>query len=138
MKTLYIIIGFVILIVFGSIYQYYRLKKIATMRGAADICTYARSFDYRNIDTKIMRAVFEKVQEWAGEFDGKPFPVKADDDFDRIYQMDPDDLDDIYYEVANELGISTERAEDNPYYDKVKSVKELVLFLHNQQKIDNA
>lgn len=138
MVTLYIIIGLVILMVAGSMYHHYRMKKIASKRGAADICAYVRSFDYRNVDTKIMREVFNKVQEWAGEYEGKPFPVQAEDSFDDIYQMDPDDLDDIFMEVAGELGINTERTEDNPYCDKVKSVKELVLFLHNQPRNGNA
>jgi acyl carrier protein len=138
MEILYIILGFALFISLGAVYQHYRLKSIALNRGEADICAYARSFDYGNVDTKIMRAVFENVQEWVGKYEGKPFPVQANDDFDEIYQMDSDDLDEIYWEVADELGISTDRAEENPYYGKVKSVKELVLFLHNQPRASNA
>jgi hypothetical protein len=85
-----------------------------------------------------MRSVYEKVQKWAGTYEGQPFAVQSSDDFNTIYQMDPDDLDDIYLEVADELGISTERAEENPYYNQVKTVKELVLFLHHQPRSRNA
>jgi acyl carrier protein len=52
--------------------------------------------------------------------------------------MDPDDLDDIYFEVAEKLGISKEDAEANPYYDKVETVKDLVLFLNEQPRVNNA
>ena len=138
METLYVILVILALVVIGTIYSYYRMKRIALSRGEADICSYTRSFDYRNVDTEIMREVFEKVQEWAGTYNDKPFPVQANDNFDDLYQIDPDDLDGIYWEVADKLGISTERAEENPYYDKVKNVKELVLFLHNQPRVKNA
>lgn len=84
-----------------------RMKKIAKERGQPDICTYARSFDYRNVNTKIMREVYNLVQDWVGKYDDVPFPVKSDDSFDSLYRMDPEDLDDIYFEVADKLGIST-------------------------------
>lgn len=51
--------------------------------------------------------------------------------------MDPDDLEGIYWLVSDKLGIETENTEENPYYEKVTSVKNLVLFLHNQPKIKN-
>lgn len=136
MVAIYIIIAVLILIIMETIHNHYRMKKIALARGKQDICSYARSFDYRNVDTKIMRLVYEKVQKWAGTYEEQPFPVQCNDDFDTIYRMDPDDLDDIYWEVADELGISTEHAEENPYFGKVNTVKELVLFLHHQPKLE--
>lgn len=128
---------FIALVVGLSMHGHYRMKKFYSEREDANICAYARSFEYRNVDTKIIRAVYNKVQEWAGNFEGNPFPVRSDDSFDDIYQMDPEDLNDICCEVADELGISAERTEENPYYGEVKSVKELVLFLHHQPKVKN-
>ncbi|WP_211216990.1 hypothetical protein [Simiduia agarivorans] len=84
-----------------------------------------------------MREVYNLVQEWAGKYEDIPFPVQADDTFDGIYRMDPDDLDDIYFEVAEKLGISKENSEANPYYDKVETVKDLVLFLNDQPRVNN-
>ena len=52
--------------------------------------------------------------------------------------MHPDDLDEIYFEVADKLGISTNSAEKNPYFERVDTVKDLVLFLCNQQKLKDA
>lgn len=138
MEILYVIGIIVIAIVLSTIFNHYRMKGIAISRGDADICKYARSFDYRNVDTKIIREVYEKVQEWSGNYEGKPFPVVADDNFDNIYQMDPDDLDDIYWEVADKFGISTDNPEANPYYGKVTTVQNLVLFLHHQPRISHA
>ena len=138
MNYIYTIVGIFIFIAILVALDHRRMKKIAIERGKPDICNYARSFDYRNIDTKIMREVYNLVQEWAGKFDEIPFPVQADDSFDEIYKMDPDDLDEIYFEVTEKLGISKENAEANPYYDRVETVKDLVLFLNEQSKNINA
>jgi hypothetical protein len=130
-------ISFVVISII-SYWNYRRMRSIALTRENSTICTYARSFDYRNVDTKIMRAVYEKVQVWVGKYEGMNFPVEANDYFNETYNMDAEDLDDIYFEIAEELGISTENPEANPYWNKVTTVKNLVLFLHNQPKIKAA
>lgn len=138
MKIFVILAISLVVISIISYWNYRRMRSIALSRENSTICTYARSFDYRNVDTKIMRAVYEKVQAWAGKYDGVNFPVEAHDCFNEIYNMDPEDLDDIYFEIAEALGISTENPEANPYWNKVKTVKSLVLFLHNQPKLKTA
>lgn len=49
--------------------------------------------------------------------------------------MDPEDIDDIYFDVADKLGISVEDAEKNPFYERVNTVKDLVLFLDKQPRL---
>ncbi len=110
------------------------MSKIAVERGAPNICNYARSFEYREVDTKIMREVWNELQSYLGKYDGKSFPVEADDLFKETYNLDTDDLDNVYWAVADRLGIETEDAEANPFFNKVTTVKSLVLFLHNQPK----
>ncbi|MDQ7091041.1 MAG: hypothetical protein Q9M50_10430 [Methylococcales bacterium] len=109
------------------------MKKIAKCRGKPDICSYARSFDYRKIDTKIIREVFNSTQDWVGKYEGVPFPIRADDCFNTIYKIDSDDLDDIYSEIAKKLNININNPEKNPYWNKVNTVKDLVMFLHFQK-----
>ncbi len=53
----------------------------------------------------------------------------------KFIKWTPDDLDDMYVDIAQKLGISTENPEANPYWNRVTTVKNLVLFLHNQPKI---
>ena len=132
MDYVFLLISAILIITASILVDHFRLLKIARSRGKADICGYARSFDFRNTNTKIMRAVFNEIQDWAGRYDGAPFPVEADDSFESLYRMDPDDLDDIYYDIAEELGIGTHEPERNPYFNRVKTVKDLVLFLHEQ------
>lgn len=135
MEILLIIIGLIIAGAIYTIIEHRRMKKIAVERGEPNICEYARSFDYREIDTKILREVWNELQECLGKLEGKPFPIKADDMFKDTYNLDPDDLDEVYWAVADKLGIDTENPENNPYWNKVTSVKNLVLFLHNQPRL---
>lgn len=138
MSTFLIICGYVLVIVICGIIGHYRMKKIAVTRGDPNICEYARSFDYRSVDTKIIREVWNEVQINLGKFNGKPFPIKAEDMFEETYNMHPDDLDEIYWAVADRLGIDTEQPESNPYFNQVTSVKNLVLFLHYQPRTGDA
>ena len=115
-----------------------RMKNIASERGESNICKYARSFDYRKIDTEIIREVWNEIRKCLGDYDGRPFPVEADDIFEKTYNLDPDDLDDVYWAVADRLGIDTKNPESNPYWNKVTSVRNLVLFLHNQPRLNCA
>ncbi|WP_415905914.1 hypothetical protein ACMXYX_08600 [Neptuniibacter sp. QD72_48] len=138
MEDLYIIGAIIILMLILSALEHFRMKRLSNERGEADICKYATSFDYRNVDTKIMREVWNELHLWLGKYDGKPFPIETKDTFDNTYNMDPDDLDDIYLAVAERLGINTDSPEKNPYFNKVTSVKNLVLFLHHQPRVGNA
>lgn len=137
MNTFLIICVSVLVIVIWMIIDHHRMKRIAIERGNPNICEYARSFDFRDVDTEIMREVWNEVQLNLGNYDGKPFPVKAEDLFEETYNMHLDDIDDIYWSVADKLGIDTELPEKNPYFNQVTSVKNLVLFLHNQPRIVN-
>ncbi|WP_415881286.1 hypothetical protein [Neptuniibacter sp. QD34_54] len=137
MEDLYIIGAIIILMLSLSVLEHFRMKRLSNERGEADICEYARSLEYRNVDTKIMREVWNELHLWLGKYDGKPFPIETEDTFESTYNMDPDDLDEIYWAVANRLGIDTEHPENNPYFDKVTSVKNLVLFLHHQPRVGN-
>jgi len=124
----------ILLIVINMLFEHLRMKKIAIQRGKPNICKFARDFDYRVIDTKIIREVWNETQLWLGKFDGENFPIQSSDNFEKTYRIDEDDLDDIYWDVSDRLGISTENVEVNPFYERVHSVKDLVLFIHHQQK----
>ncbi|WP_415898180.1 hypothetical protein [Neptuniibacter sp. QD57_21] len=137
MEALYIIVAIIILMLILGVLEHFRMKRLSNERGEADICEYARSFEYRSVDTKIMREVWNELHLWLGKYNGKPFPIETEDTFDSTYNMDPDDLDDIYLAVAERLGIYTDSPEKNPYFDKVTSVKNLVLFLHHQPRFRN-
>lgn len=56
-----IIVVFSVVVFIGSciIFRYYRrMRSIALNRSDSDVCRYARSFDYGNVDIKILRKQF--------------------------------------------------------------------------------
>lgn len=114
--------------------EHWRMKRLAADRGEANIYEFANSFDCREIDTKIIREVWNEIQQYLGRYDGKVFPVQADDSLDDLYKLGADDLDDACLAIAKRLGIDTTHPEVNPYWKKVTSVRRLVLFLHYQQR----
>jgi hypothetical protein len=95
------------------------------------ICQFTRSFDYRKVDTKIIRATYEYLADW-NKVKGRPFPVRASDSLHKIYYIVDEDVDELAEEVAKKTGRSLEDAERNPLYGKVMTVRDMVLFINNQ------
>ena len=108
-----------------------RLRKIAKQRQEDSICTFAKSFDCRAIDTRIIRAVHEELQRYYSS-DTPGFPIRATDSFEKDLRMDDGDLEDIGIEIARRTQRSMENTEQNPLHSKVKTVADLVLFLNHQ------
>ena len=116
-----------------SIIERIRLKRLARKRAGLSICQFARSFNYRRIDTKIIRAVYEGFQDWVGS-GIKNFPVVASDDIAKVYRMGDEDLDEFAEELASKTHRRWGEFEINPLYGRVKTVEDLVLLLHFQPK----
>ncbi|MFD1216554.1 hypothetical protein [Microbulbifer celer] len=138
MAILYTIGALLLVGMIYAIFDHFRMKRLALKRGKPNICEYARSFDYRNVDTSIIREVWKEVQDYLGSYNGTPFPVQADDLFEDTYNLHTDDLDEIYWTVADRLAIDTEKPEENPYFNQVTSVRNLVMFLHHQPRTGNS
>jgi hypothetical protein len=111
-----------------------RLKKLLAEREGESICQFARSLPYRQLDTGVMRRVYEEVQDWIGDVSGKRMPLRATDHHMDTFQMDPDDWDEIALNVARHCGRSIENFEANPYYGRVDTVGGLVHFLCAQPR----
>jgi hypothetical protein len=91
-------------IILASIVLYWRsqqrLRSLAEHRASESICSFTRSFDYRNVDTWVIRAVYEQVQEYIGF----RCPVRASDRLVEDLQIDPEDLVALIAEVAERTG----------------------------------
>ncbi len=98
------------------------------------ICSFSRYFEVRKIDTWIIRAVFEQIQNYLkGEMEN--FPVRPTDDVFIDLKIDDEDFKwDIVEEIAQRTGRSIENAESNPYYGKANIVENLVYFFNAQPK----
>lgn len=104
---------------------------MARERLGDSICTFARAFDYRKIDTRIIRAVHEEMQH---HFEGevKSFPIRASDRFEKDLQIDSEDLEDMAQVIAYRTQRSLDNYEANPFYGKLETVSDLVLFFSHQ------
>jgi hypothetical protein len=109
------------------------LARLAADRQGESICTFARSFDYRAIDTWIIRAVFEELQPYC-RFGRYMLPLRGTDDLDGDLRIDPDELDDLAADIAYRAGRSMDETTGNPLYGKVGTVADLVLFFVHQPK----
>ena len=111
-----------------------RMKRLIMERQGESICQFARSLPYRQLDTHIMREVYEAVQEWIGRVAGRLVPIRETDRFTETFQMDPYDLDDMATAIALRCGRSLDNCEANPYHDGVHTVGDLVRFLCAQAR----
>ncbi len=111
-----------------------KMRTIVASRTGESICTYARQFDYRRLDTQTMRATFEELQPWMISRE-EIFPFRASDRFEEDLHFDGEDLDMMAYDIARRCQRSMENVESNPYFGSVKTVHDLVLFLNHQPKL---
>ena len=108
-----------------------RRAALASSRSEGGLCEFARSFDCRVVDTWIVRAVFEELQEELGE--SRVFPLQATDRFVDDLHIDFEDLDLAHVPaIAARTGRSLDKCKANTYWGKVKSVDDLVQFFNSQ------
>jgi hypothetical protein len=104
------------------------LAALARQRAGETICEFTRSFDARQTDTSVIRAVYEQLQQqlrWAYP----EFPLRATDRLVEDLRLDPDDIDmDLLSDVAGRTGRSIRTTKQNPYFGKVKTAHDLVGF----------
>lgn len=108
-----------------------RYEALARSREGVSICQFARSFDLRQTDTWIIRATYQELQQWLQPYVAA-FPVCASDGLFSDFHLEADELDDLLQDIAARSGRSLEKAEDNPWYGSVHTVKDLVAFISAQ------
>ena len=98
------------------------------------ICTFSRSFDCKEIDTWVIRAVYEQLQNYLKNEKAK-FPIRPQDDIYTDLKIDDEDFEmDIVEEIAFRAGRTLENSEENRYYGKANIVENLVYFFNEQPK----
>jgi hypothetical protein len=111
-----------------------QIRALAAARAGESICEFARNFDLQVVDTWIVRAVYEQIQEQL-RYVHPAFPVRASDRFKEDLHLEDDDLDmDLAIQVEQRTGRSLNDTKINPYLGKVKTVQDLVFFFQAQPK----
>lgn len=129
------VIGGLALLTVVEHYRYKaRLKRIALARQGESICEFARSFERWQVDTWVVRAVYEQLQEYLGG--SPPVPIRATDRLKEDLPIDMEDVEmDLAVQIAQRTGRTLTNAMSNPYYNRVKTVEDLVLFFNAQPKL---
>jgi hypothetical protein len=108
------------------------LQRLAESRKDETISEFVRSFDERNTDTWILRAVYEELQLYLAPH-CPAFPLRAEDDLCRDLKIDEQHRDfDIARRVLERTGRSLDGAQLNPLYGKVRTVRDFVNFVAAQ------
>ncbi len=82
------------------------------------------------MDTWVIRAVYEEV---CRQMASPGFPLHPEDNLWKTLRLDEDDLDwEIAEAVAQRTGRPLANYESNPYYEKVQTVGDLVMFFNAQ------
>jgi hypothetical protein len=112
-----------------------KLSRIAATRTGDSIGTFAREADYRKIDTWILRAVYEQLREYLSSSHPN-FPLRWNDRLSQDLDIDDEDLDDyIAVEIAERTGQDMKSTKENPFFGKVLTVGDLVLFFNEQPRV---
>lgn len=111
------------------------LLVIAAGRVGESICTFSREVDCRNLDTWIVRAVYEELQEHLASQCAK-FPIRWTDRLREDLRIDADALDDeLAIDIAQRTGRTLHGTQNNPLFGNVKTVRDLVLFFQAQPQL---
>jgi hypothetical protein len=110
-----------------------RLRMLAESRSGESICEFARTFGGGEIDTWVVRAVYEQLQQYLGG--DVPVPIRATDRLKEDLPIDTEDLEmDLMAKISRRTGRSLTNTTANPYYERVRTVGDLVLFFNAQPK----
>lgn len=116
-----------------------RIKRIAQSRIGESICQFARSFDTRETDAKIIRAVYEELGRYLGS-KNTALPLRATDQLfsSKGLNIDSEDLDEVAADIAFRAGRSLANVERNPYFGRIQTVADLVAFFSAQPESEQA
>ena len=130
-----VLLGIIFIIFLFGYFSPYSTESIDALyveRKNEDIGTFTRLLDYKNIDTWIIRAVYEEVNSEL-EYD-KPLPLRPSDNLEKDLKLDDEDLEYILTHIFARVEISVENIEKNPYYGKIETVGDIIHFCNYQPK----
>lgn len=111
-----------------------RLEGICSTRDEESICTFARSFPTRHVDTWVIRTAHQEIQQLMKSYI-PAFRVRASDSLLDDLNIDSDDIEDLLVDIATRSGHSLDETEKNPFYGKINTVRDLVLFVNAQPRL---
>lgn len=132
--TAVLILGFGVWVAVINKREKRRLEGICSTRDEESICTFAQSFSTRHVDTRVIRAAHQEIQQLMKSYISA-FPVRASDSLLDDLNIDSDDIEDLLVDIATRSGHSLDETEKNPFYGKINTVRDLVLFVNAQPRL---
>ncbi|CAN7673342.1 hypothetical protein LJR118_005466 [Acidovorax sp. LjRoot118] len=108
--------------------------RLLQTRSEESICHFARSIDCRDVDTWVVRAVYEELQACLAHHRAQ-FPLRVTDRLGANLQIDGDELDlSLVPDIAQRTGRDLSSTQANPFFGKVTTVGDLVNFFNAQPR----
>lgn len=132
--TAFLIIAFSIHVTVINRREKRRFERMCSIRDEESICTFARSFSTRQVDTWVVRAVHQEIQQLITSYI-PAFPVRASDSLMGDLHIDSEDIEVLLVDIAARSGHSLDETENNPFYGKINTVGDLVMFMNAQPQL---
>ena len=129
-----VVLGIVLIIALHNIWDDRRVRRLAMTRRGENICTFARSFDRRETDFWVVRAVHDELRPYC-TFRGGRLPVRRSDSLTDDLHIEGDDLESIARAATVRVGRVFGELEANPWYGRVATVGDMVAFVQHQPKV---
>ncbi len=132
-----VILGFLwvpILLLWRAARYSRRLRRLELERSGESICEFVRALPRRSIDPWAVRAVYEEFQHALGS---DSLPLRATDRL-KEFGLDGVEFDDILELAAKRCCRDLTDTEGNPFYSKVDTLGDLVLWLSAQPSTRDA
>jgi hypothetical protein len=127
------VLALLVLYILGARRSREKMAALAAARPSGNgICGFARSFNLRETDSWVVRAVYEELQ---GYLHGTKLTVCADDDLTEGLDIDPEDLEESLVDIAHRARRSLTGYEANPHYGSIRTARDLVAFLNAQPRV---
>ncbi len=114
-----------------------QLRRLAASRAGESLCTFTRALPRAERDPWAIRAVYGALSRHV-RFGKATLPLRPSDRLVEDLRVDPDDLNDLVYGVADRIGRDMDRSYLNPYYDRVVTIADLLAFLRMQPRAQRA
>jgi hypothetical protein len=132
--TAFLILAFCVHVTVINRREKRRFERMCSIRDAESICTFARSFSTRHVDTWVIRAAHQEFEQLMKSYI-PAFPVRASDSLLDDLHLDSEDIEDLLVDIAARSGHSLDETENNPFYGKILTVRDLVLFINAQPQL---
>ena len=108
-----------------------RMRRWAAERHGDSICTFARAVPRPERDAWIIRALYEELAPYA-RIGSIQVPIRPSDRWREDLAIDAEDLGDVVVAVAERVGRTMEGCEANEYFNRVRTVADVIAFLRRQ------